>query len=87
MQLAEKFAPSIQTDIEYVKTMLAKLPFELTASQKKSLWEVIQDIEKPLFGDIGGGTRMGHFRRGMDASSSKISPDYAHTAIFRMEEK
>jgi ATP-dependent DNA helicase RecG len=61
MQLAQKSAPSIQTDIENVKLMLAKLPFELTASQKKSLWEIIQDIEKPrpmnrlLQGDVGSG--------------------------------
>ena len=61
MQLAEKSAPSIKTDIEYVKAMLEKLPFELTASQKKSLWEIIQDIEHPrpmnrlLQGDVGSG--------------------------------
>lgn len=61
MQLAEKSAPSITTDIENVKDMLAKLPFELTASQKRSLWEVIQDIERSrpmnrlLQGDVGSG--------------------------------
>ncbi len=61
MQLAEKSAPSIQTDIEQVKMMLSKLPFELTASQKKSLWEIIQDIERArpmnrlLQGDVGSG--------------------------------
>jgi ATP-dependent DNA helicase RecG len=61
MQLAQKSAPSIQTDIENVKAMLAKLPFELTPSQKKSLWEIIQDIERSqpmnrlLQGDVGSG--------------------------------
>jgi ATP-dependent DNA helicase RecG len=61
MKLATERAPVITADIERVKTMLAKLPFELTVSQKRSLWEIIQDIEKPrpmnrlLQGDVGSG--------------------------------
>jgi ATP-dependent DNA helicase RecG len=61
MRLAQESAPVIKADIERVKAMLAKLPFELTHSQKQSLWEIIQDIEKPrpmnrlLQGDVGSG--------------------------------
>jgi ATP-dependent DNA helicase RecG len=61
MRLAQESAPVITADIENVKVMLAKLPFELTASQKRSLWEIIQDIEKSqpmnrlLQGDVGSG--------------------------------
>ncbi len=61
MKLATERAPVITADIERVKAMLAKLPFELTVSQKRSLWEIIQDIEKPrpmnrlLQGDVGSG--------------------------------
>jgi ATP-dependent DNA helicase RecG len=61
MRLAEESAPVIRADIERVKVMLAKLPFELTHSQKQSLWEIIKDIERErpmnrlLQGDVGSG--------------------------------
>ena len=61
LKLAQESAPVIKADIERVKAMLAKLPFELTHSQKQSLWEIIQDIEKArpmnrlLQGDVGSG--------------------------------
>jgi len=61
LRLAEEHAPVIKADIEKVKAILAQLPFELTPSQKKSLWEVIQNIERPspmnrlLQGDVGSG--------------------------------
>ncbi len=61
MKLAQESAPVIKADIERVKSMLAKLPFELTHSQKQSLWEIIKDIEKArpmnrlLQGDVGSG--------------------------------
>jgi ATP-dependent DNA helicase RecG len=61
LKLATERAPVIMANIERVKTMLARLPFELTPSQKRSLWEIIQDIEKPrpmnrlLQGDVGSG--------------------------------
>ncbi len=61
MKLAAERAPVIKADVERVKTMLARLPFELTHSQKQSLWEIIQDIEKArpmnrlLQGDVGSG--------------------------------
>ncbi len=61
LKLAEEKAPIVTADIEKVKTILASLPFELMPSQKKSLWEIVKDIEKPhpmnrlLQGDVGSG--------------------------------
>jgi ATP-dependent DNA helicase RecG len=61
LKLAREKAPAITTDIERVKALLGELPFELTPSQKKSLWEIIKDLERPmpmnrlLQGDVGSG--------------------------------
>ncbi|MEK7630234.1 MAG: ATP-dependent DNA helicase RecG [Patescibacteria group bacterium] len=59
-RVAEKALP-IKTEISRIKKIIEALPFELTPSQKKSLWEIIQDIAKPhpmnrlLQGDVGSG--------------------------------
>jgi ATP-dependent DNA helicase RecG len=61
MKLATVHAPAMTVDIEWVKELLVQLPFELTPSQKKSLWEIIQDMERAhpmnrlLQGDVGSG--------------------------------
>lgn len=61
LKLSREKAPEIETDIAYVKKVLETLPFKLTDSQKKSLWEVIKDLEKGqpmnrlLQGDVGSG--------------------------------
>jgi ATP-dependent DNA helicase RecG len=59
--LAKESAPSIEFDAEKIKNILDRLPFELTISQKKSLWEILRDISKDhpmsrlLQGDVGSG--------------------------------
>jgi ATP-dependent DNA helicase RecG len=61
IKLAQEKAPKISTDIEWLKQILTKLPFELTHTQKRSLWEVIQNMDKArpmnrlLQGDVGSG--------------------------------
>ncbi len=61
LRLAQEKAPAIKTDLEKLKKITGALPFELTLSQKKSLWEIVQDIAKPtpmnrlLQGDVGSG--------------------------------
>ena len=41
LKLAREKAPVIKTDLVRMKSILAELPFNLTLSQKKSLWEII----------------------------------------------
>ena len=59
--LAQLPAPKIVADVGYIKKYLASLPFTLTASQKRALWELMQDMElgvpmnRLLQGDVGSG--------------------------------
>ncbi len=61
IKLAQEHSPRIETDLPYIKKIVAALPFELTPSQKKSLWEIIKDLDKDrpmnrlLQGDVGSG--------------------------------
>ncbi len=61
LTLSREQAPAIAVDIPKVKRVLSALPFTLTASQKKSLWEIMQDMARPrpmnrlLQGDVGSG--------------------------------
>lgn len=61
LKLAQQKAPAIETDLEELKQILGYLPFELTSSQKRSFWEVVQDMSRPrpmnrlLQGDVGSG--------------------------------
>src|SRR3989338_1422459 len=61
LKLAKEKAPVIETNLPELKKITEALPFKLTLSQKKSLWEIVQDIGKPapmnrlLQGDVGSG--------------------------------
>lgn len=61
LELQKQTAPAIALNLDFIKQKLSNLPFELTDSQKKSLWEILQSLEKPspmnrlLQGDVGSG--------------------------------
>lgn len=56
-----KMAASIPFNEAFVKAFVSGLPFTLTGAQRKAIWDVLQDIEKPhpmnrlLEGDVGSG--------------------------------
>lgn len=57
----ENSAPAIPTDIPFIQNVVHNLPFSLTGSQKKAIWHILKDIERPtpmnrlLEGDVGSG--------------------------------
>ncbi|MEK9194230.1 MAG: ATP-dependent DNA helicase RecG [Patescibacteria group bacterium] len=61
LSLAKEKATALKIEIEEIKELINSLPYELTISQKKSLWEIIQDLGKShpknrlLQGDVGSG--------------------------------
>lgn len=58
---AKRKAPEVRVEIPGIKKVLATLPFTLTQSQKRALWEIVRDMAKPvpmnrlLQGDVGSG--------------------------------
>jgi len=61
VELTKEKALSIKSDFDFVKKAIEELPFIMTISQKKSLLEILRDIEKKtpmnrlLQGDVGSG--------------------------------
>ncbi len=61
LALQRERAPAIPATLERVEQLTRALPFALTPSQKKSLWEILQDMREPhpmnrlLQGDVGSG--------------------------------
>ena len=54
-------APSIQYNLSFLKSIISRLPFQLTNAQRRSVWEIIQDMQRDipmnrlLQGDVGSG--------------------------------
>jgi len=61
MKLAKEKATPIPFNLELVKDFTGRLPFKLTDDQRKSIWQILKDLEKPrpmnrlLEGDVGSG--------------------------------
>lgn len=59
--LKKHSAPHIKLDIQLIKQFVESLPFSLTNAQRRSLWEIMQDMARPqpmnrlLEGDVGSG--------------------------------
>ncbi|MDP3710296.1 MAG: ATP-dependent DNA helicase RecG [bacterium] len=51
----------VKLDLELLKKFVASLPFKLTDAQRRSIWEIVNDLSKPnpmnrlLEGDVGSG--------------------------------
>ncbi len=60
-ELREHKAPRVPFAEELIKETVVKLPFQLTGAQKKAIWAIIQDMNRPepmnrlLEGDVGSG--------------------------------
>ena len=60
-ELKKYQAPTIKFNLEETKKFVGRLPFQLTDSQRKSAWEILQNLEQPrpmnrlLEGDVGSG--------------------------------
>jgi len=60
-ELKQHQAPEILLDLELLKKFVNSLPFALTDAQRRSIWEIVKDIEKSkpmnrlLEGDVGSG--------------------------------
>src|SRR3989344_5757557 len=81
-RLKEKRAPEIPLDIPLVKKFVTSLPFALTDAQRRSLWEIANDLVKPspmnrlLEGDVGSGKTV------VAAAAALLSVKGGYRAVF-----
>ncbi|RME59706.1 ATP-dependent DNA helicase RecG [Candidatus Parcubacteria bacterium] len=60
-ELAKKHAPAIPLRLATLRQLASSLPFTLTPSQKRCVWEILKDMQQPapmyrlLQGDVGSG--------------------------------
>ncbi len=60
-EMKQRNAPKIPFFEDVVRAAVAKLPFDLTGAQKKAIWAIIKDMNRPepmnrlLEGDVGSG--------------------------------
>lgn len=60
-RLRQAVSPAIPADVSLIKEFASSLPFALTDAQRRSIWEIARDMEKPrpmhrlLEGDVGSG--------------------------------
>src|SRR3990167_4988371 len=81
-RLKEKRAPEIPLDIPLVKKFVTSLPFALTDAQRRSLWEIANDLVKPspmnrlLEGDVGSGKTV------VAAAAALLTVKAGYRAVF-----
>lgn len=82
VNLSQYKAPSIILNVELIKTFVAGLPFHLTNAQRRSMWEIFQDLSKSrpmnrlLEGDVGSGKTL------VAASASLLVVKKGYRAAF-----
>ena len=78
VEMSKEKSISIPFEVNYVKEVLGQLPFSITTAQKRSLFEIFKDMEKPhpmnrlLQGDVGSGKTIVAALSALNASKSKV---------------
>ena len=82
LKLKKERAPHIPQNIPRVKEILSRLPFTLTESQRRTIWEIIQDMEceepmnRLLQGDVGSGKTV------VAAIAAFLAAEHGYQAAF-----